>query len=98
MTPLQSCGQNSLAYLTAATHGLSEEAAEIREAMGEDAVLPEVDPNAQPLIPKEPLIQMEDNWPLLTVSKGFFEGVRAARGAAGAGGAKGAGTSSFCTI
>ncbi len=25
---------------------------------------------------------MEDNWPLLTVSKGFFEGIRAVRGGA----------------
>ncbi len=34
-------------------------------------------------------MQMEDNWPLLTVSKGFFEGIRAVKG--GGTGAKGTG-------
>lgn len=82
---LKNCGQNSLAYLTAATHGLDEAAEEIKESLGEDAPLPQVDPNAHNLTPKEPLLQMEDNWPLLTVSKGFFEGIRAVKGGAGKG-------------
>ncbi len=80
---LKGCGQTSLAYLTAATSGLTEEAEEIKEALGPDAQLPEVDPHADKLVPPKPLMQMEDNWPLLTVSKGFFEGIRAVRGGAG---------------
>ena len=37
--------------------------------------LPEVHPNAKLLIPPPPIMQAESNWPLLTVSKGFFEGI-----------------------
>ena len=32
------------------------------------------------MLPPQPVIQIEDNWPLLTVSKGFFEGAIAAKG------------------
>uniref|UniRef100_A0A0K8T5U4 Coatomer subunit alpha n=1 Tax=Lygus hesperus TaxID=30085 RepID=A0A0K8T5U4_LYGHE len=69
---LKNCGQTSLAYLTAATHGLTEEA----EALGQecDGKIPEVDPKAVLLKPPVPLQQTESNWPLLTVAKGFFEG------------------------
>ena len=86
---LKNCGQNSLAYLTAATHGLEEQAEEAKEAMKEGAQLPEVNPNAALLQPSPPIMQMEDNWPLLTVSKGFFEGIKAVRGGAGGGGIRG---------
>ena len=34
--------------------------------------VPEVDPNAQLLMPPTPILK-DNNWPLLTVSKGFFE-------------------------
>lgn len=34
--------------------------------------VPEVDPNAQLLMPPTPILR-DNNWPLLTVSKGFFE-------------------------
>lgn len=51
----------------------------------EDAVLPEVLPGAQLLKPPPPIMQTEANWPLLTVSKGFFEGIKAVRGGAGPG-------------
>ena len=37
--------------------------------------LPEVHPNAKLLRPPPPIMQTEANWPLLTVSKGFFEGI-----------------------
>ena len=37
--------------------------------------LPEVHPNAKLLQPPPPIMQTESNWPLLTVTKGFFEGI-----------------------
>ena len=39
--------------------------------------LPEVHPDAKLLQPPPPIMQTEANWPLLTVSKGFFEGMAA---------------------
>ena len=37
--------------------------------------LPEVHPSAKLLQPPPPILQTETNWPLLTVSKGFFDGI-----------------------
>lgn len=42
--------------------------------------MPEVDPNAQLLQPPPPINPLDTNWPLLTVSKGFFEGAIPAKG------------------
>ena len=70
----------SLAYLTAATHGLEEEAQNLKESFPEGERVPDLYPNAQLLKPPVPITQQESNWPLLTVSKGFFEGAMAARG------------------
>ncbi|GFO24200.1 coatomer subunit alpha [Plakobranchus ocellatus] len=70
----------SLAYLTAATHGLEDEAEELKETFGEGERVPDLYPNASLLQPPVPITQQESNWPLLTVSKGFFEGAMAARG------------------
>ena len=39
--------------------------------------LPELHPNAKILQGPPPIMQTEANWPLLTVSKGFFEGMAA---------------------
>ena len=36
--------------------------------------LPEVHPNAKLLRPPVPIVHTENNWPLLTVAKGFFDG------------------------
>lgn len=73
---LQDVGQLPLAYMTAKTHGLTEQAEAILAAAGKteaDIELPEM-PDQLPSTPK-PVIQLEDpNWPLLTVSKSFFEG------------------------
>ncbi|XP_054261634.1 coatomer subunit alpha-like [Macrosteles quadrilineatus] len=69
---LKSCGQNSLAYLTAAAHGLEEEAEALKSVC--DGNLPQIPQNARLLKPPVPIAQAEANWPLLTVSKGFFEG------------------------
>ena len=73
-------GQDALAYVTAKTHGLEDEAAELAEKLDE---LPEVDPSARLLMPPTPILR-EDNWPLLTVSKGFFENLAAAKTGKGA--------------
>lgn len=69
---LKSCDQTLLAYLTAATHGLTDEADALLEHCGE--TVPEVRPDAQLLRPPVPICQAETNWPLLTVSRSFFEG------------------------
>uniref|UniRef100_A0A8C7RB55 Coatomer subunit alpha n=1 Tax=Oncorhynchus mykiss TaxID=8022 RepID=A0A8C7RB55_ONCMY len=81
---LKNCGQKSLAYLTAATHGMDEEAESLKETFDlEKETVPEVDLNAQLLQPPPPINPLDTNWPLLTVSKGFFEGAIAAKGKAG---------------
>ncbi|XP_076455879.1 coatomer subunit alpha-like [Babylonia areolata] len=77
---LKNCGQKSLAYLTAATHGLQEEAEELKEGFGEEDKVPDLYPGARLLQPPPPICLQENNWPLLTVSKGFFEGAMASRG------------------
>ncbi|KAI7900947.1 coatomer protein alpha subunit [Cokeromyces recurvatus] len=74
---LQDVGQSGLAYMTAKTHGLEEEAEAILAAAGKTAdeiQLPEVEDRLPPT-PKPVIESLEDpNWPLLTVSKSFFEG------------------------
>ncbi|KAL5010139.1 hypothetical protein ScPMuIL_012444 [Solemya velum] len=77
---LKTCGQKSLAYLTAATHNLKEDSEELQESFGENDKVPDLYPNAQLLQPPVPIMQQETNWPLLTMSKGFFEGAMASRG------------------
>lgn len=77
---LKNCNQKSLAYLTAATHGLDEEAAEIAEQISaEGKEIPKVNPNAKLFKGPLPIQQAETNWPLLTVSRGFFEGQQMSR-------------------
>lgn len=63
-------GQGPLAYLTAATHGLTEEAERLSTAMGLDpSQLPAVGTDSKVLLPPEPVCHDQCNWPLLTVSK-----------------------------
>jgi len=70
----------SLAYLTAATHGLEEEAEQLESMFDpEKDQLPEINPNAVLLQPPVPIMQQESNWPLLTVTKSIFEGTVAAK-------------------
>ncbi len=65
----------SLAYLTAATHGLEEESENIKTEFDLDSnKIPAVNPNARLLRPAVPVLPNEGNWPLLTVSKSVFEG------------------------
>ena len=71
---LNGCGQSSLAYLTARTHGLDEEAEKIKEGVDtEKSPLPDPAPGARLFQPPPPIAQSEQNWPLLTVSRGFFD-------------------------
>lgn len=71
---LRSVGQLPLAYLTAQTHGLTEVANELSEQLGEGAELPPVHESAKALIPPEPVVENQENWPLLRQTKGFFTG------------------------
>jgi len=82
---LKGCGQKSLAYLTAATHGLVEETEALKaEFDPEKEKIPQVDPNATLLQPPPPVMQQESNWPLLTVSKSLFDAMAASKGSKGA--------------
>jgi len=73
--PVCLCVSGSLAYLTAATHGLVDEAEQLESMFDtEKDPLPEINPNAVLLHPPVPIMQQESNWPLLTVSKSIFEG------------------------
>lgn len=73
---LASSGQGPLAYLTAATHGLSDAAAQIAESLGaEEGDLPAPSADAALLVPPEPICDDQANWPLLTISRGFFDNV-----------------------
>ncbi len=72
-------GQGALAYVTAATHDLEEDAARIEESLAPELVAElrgGLQPDARLLLPPHPILK-EDNWPLLTVSKGFFESLAA---------------------
>ncbi|KAI9098808.1 coatomer WD associated region-domain-containing protein [Phlyctochytrium arcticum] len=65
-------GQLPLAYLTAKTNGLEEEAAAILAAAGRETA-PDV-PVGQTLKAPEPITpQHEENWPQLPASRSFFE-------------------------
>uniref|UniRef100_A0A8C4XDQ3 Coatomer subunit alpha n=1 Tax=Erpetoichthys calabaricus TaxID=27687 RepID=A0A8C4XDQ3_ERPCA len=78
---LKNCGQKSLAYLTAATYGLDEEAEALKASFDPDKeTVPETDPDAKLLQPPPPVMPLDTNWPLLTVSKGFFEGAISNKG------------------
>ncbi|CAH8871017.1 unnamed protein product [Trichobilharzia szidati] len=67
---LRNCGQKPLAYLTAATHGLNQEAKELEEQLSSLSLqsmpsetnasfLPEIDPNASLIIPPPPIIRAD---------------------------------------
>lgn len=59
--------QNPLAYLTAMTHGMEDVGASIAASVADTADgLPQVNPTASLLLPPEPLVRDQENWPLLT--------------------------------
>jgi coatomer protein complex subunit alpha (xenin) len=71
---LNGAGQGPLAYLTAVTHGLNEQAQTIAAALrAEDDHLPSATPDSRVLIPPEATCDDQGNWPLLTISRGFFD-------------------------
>eukprot|EP00850_Spirogloea_muscicola_P013255 SM000089S23811 [mRNA] locus=s89:157950:162915:- [translate_table: standard] len=70
---LEESGHVPLAYVTAAVHGLSEAAERLAAELGDNLPpLPEKE-EARLLQPPTPILR-ENNWPLLLVSKGFFDG------------------------
>lgn len=71
---LEEAGQIPLAYVAAATHGLEQEAERLAEKLQAAGVaLPELLPGAGLLQPPPPILR-DDNWPLLTITKGYFDG------------------------
>ena len=75
---LEQAGHYPLAYLTAATHGLADDANRLAQVLTDSGVpVPAVDPAVGKLLTLPTPLVREDNWPLLTVTKGFFEGVLA---------------------
>jgi len=71
---LKEVGQTSLAYLAAATHDYTDEAENLKaELEAKNQHIPPVDPNAHRLQPPPPIQQMDENWPLLTVTRGLFD-------------------------
>ena len=75
---LEQAGHYPLAYLTAATHGLADDANRLAQVLTDSGVpVPAVDPAEGKLLTLPTPLVREDNWPLLTVTKGFFEGVLA---------------------
>ncbi|XP_011135745.1 coatomer subunit alpha [Harpegnathos saltator] len=76
---LRNSGQASLAYVTEKIHGISNEDDDAQyQSMSEE--LSSLENGAIYLRPPVPIQQAENNWPLLTVSKGFFEGAMMSRG------------------
>ncbi|XP_063689653.1 coatomer subunit alpha-like [Bolinopsis microptera] len=71
---LKSVGQRGLAYLCAKTHGMEEEAESIAASLPAEQI-PQVPENAKLLKPGVPIMKSDENWPLLTVSKGIFDKV-----------------------
>ena len=71
---LEEAGHTPLAYVCAATHGLEADAQRLGALLAEQGKqVPAVSPGAQLMQPPAPLVR-DDNWPLLTISKGFFDG------------------------
>lgn len=67
-------GQTQLAYLTAGTHGLTEEAALLEDdLMTKNIDIPTISRDNRPIIPPTPIRAMEDNWPQLAIHVGPFD-------------------------
>lgn len=71
---LEDAGLLQLAYLTAKTHGLTEEAEKIATEL--EGNVPEVQEGSKLMLPPQPIVK-EENWPLLAVSKGMLDGILA---------------------
>ena len=72
MKVLESTGQTSLAYITAATHGLEEDSQRLLELLNANGTpIPSISTNASLLQPPTPILRTE-NWPLLAVGKSML--------------------------
>ncbi|UYV67028.1 COPA, partial [Cordylochernes scorpioides] len=71
---IETGGLLSLAYLSAINHGLTEEAEAVGSyLLGQNVELPQPDPTAV-MLQAPPIVHpCEDNWPLLAISRGFFD-------------------------
>lgn len=77
---LKNSGQISLAYLTAINHKQFEEAEQLKAMLeAGNLPIPEPNPEANLLRPPLPVHNQQPNWPLLAVSKSFFEVAGGAR-------------------
>ena len=74
---LDQSGQHSMAYLAAQTYGFDDITERLHQHFEEGEAVPESSPDAVFFRPAPPLQKLEENWPLLTVSKTFFEGAAA---------------------
>lgn len=82
MRVLEATGQLSLAYLTATTHGLEEDAARIVEMLNAaNLPVPTATEGAELLQPPTPIMRAE-NWPLLSVTKPILSDILNGNGAA----------------
>ncbi|CAB3227725.1 unnamed protein product [Arctia plantaginis] len=71
---LKNAGQLSLAYLTAINHKQIEEAEQLKTMLeAAELPIPEANPEAELIRPPLPVHTAQPNWPLLAVSKSFFE-------------------------
>ena len=71
---LREQNQPALAYLTALTHGLTDLATELEPSVPDDVKATcQPDSKASLLFPPTPIFR-DNNWPLLRVSKGYFDG------------------------
>lgn len=76
MKILENSGQVPLAYLTAATHGMTAKSEQLGQQLKDAGQqLPPIDPNAKLLAGPPPLSPCDENWPLLTVSRGVFDSI-----------------------
>ncbi|XP_053619485.1 coatomer subunit alpha [Plodia interpunctella] len=79
---LTNAGQLSLAYLTAINHKQDEDAEKLRESLeAAGLAIPEASGATEVLRPPLPVQRAQGNWPLLAVSKSFFEVAGNARAA-----------------
>lgn len=79
MHVFQNSEEYSLAYVTEKIHGISNPDDDVKYENMQDE-MEDLETGAVYLRPPVPIQQAENNWPLLTVSKGFFEGAMLSRG------------------
>lgn len=85
MKILEGSGQLPLAYATAATHGLDDEARRLFDKLQEGGYeIPSLPKHAVPLKPPQPLRQ-EGNWPLLAAAGSPMDGMALSSAATGTG-------------